>query len=218
MCDFATAAAVMAIGQAGSAVYNFAEGTIAANAQGDFAAKRAQAVAEATRDDLVSRYSSLAKRGVEERKAASMQIAQISRAAMAARGEIAATSGAAGVEGTSVDSVLRDFEYQESIRIEAVESDLASTEENLKMQGESYAAEGKNRIEANISGPIARPSLFGALIQVGGAFLGYKLAMGIQGGGLAGTTSAGTTSAGSAGTVSSGGFQGFDSAGFGGYL
>lgn len=128
-----------------------------------------EVVGEAAVADAVAKFSSLQTRGVEERRRASQQISSISRQARQAQGSIRSQAGASGVQGSSLDALVRDFEAQELTRIEVVERDLEATEGQLSRQSDAVEAESRARIFNAQGGPVARPSIFAALFQIAGA-------------------------------------------------
>lgn len=171
MCSpFAAQAALGATQGAG----NFFIQDKAAKEQAEYQGEVAQATYEAVREDTVRKYSTLGRRSNEEKRAARQQIEQLSRNAATARGTVIATSGASGVSGGSVDTVLNDFRVQELVRIDAVEETLESTEANLADSKTSIEAEGTTRINNATGRPVQRPNPFMALLQIGSsAFSAY---------------------------------------------
>lgn len=144
----------------------------AVKAQTKFAEEQAQAVADATVDDAINKFSQLNRRSIEENTAASRQIQTISRQARLAGGSVRGAAGASGVEGSSVDALVRDFEAQELARIEITRDNLSSTQLSIQDQAEGVSAEAQQRLFNNTPNPIERPSIFNALFSIGASIAG----------------------------------------------
>lgn len=170
MCSFGAVFALSAI-QSG---VNY----ITQSKQASEAAKYQERVSQATSDavvrDTVAQFSQLGRRSVEETQRAAGTIRQIVRDAQKARGDNLAGAAASGVDGSSVLTSLRDFEAQELARIDVVQQDLLSTQENIKNTRSSIRAQGEQRIAASIGSPQQTPSPFNALFQIAGAYAQYR--------------------------------------------
>jgi hypothetical protein len=128
---------------------------------------RSQVIGDAAVAAAVQKFSQLSRRGIQEREASSRQIQNIARQARQAGGGIKAGAGASGVEGNSIDALTRDFEAQELARIEVTRTDLANTEQGIQDQFKGVSAEAESRIFNAAGNPVARPSIFGALLSIG---------------------------------------------------
>lgn len=159
--------AVMAI-QAVQGVANFFLEEKDAKEQATFASRQAAAVAEGVRENAVQNYNTLARRENQSDLATAREIAAISRAARAAQGQAAAGAASGGVEGGSVESLFQDFERQELARVEIAKENNEARSADIADQREGVAARAERDLFNSRPAPIARPSLFGALLQIGG--------------------------------------------------
>lgn len=162
MCDPVSLSG-LAIAQGGA---NFIIGNQQAKEQAKFEAARAEAIATATVADAVNKFSALGHRSAQEKERAAREILQITRQGASATGTVKASAAASGVEGASVDAVLSDFARQQIARIEVATGDAEATEEQLQRQRDSVAAQGTSRLFESRPRPVARPNLFGALIDI----------------------------------------------------
>lgn len=128
---------------------------------------RSAVIGKAAVEDSIRKFSQLNRRTMQESERASRQIQAISRQAREAGGSIRASAGATGVEGNAVDALARDFQAQELARIEVTNIDLENSRAAAKDQYAGVAAEAQNRIFNAQGGPVARPSIFGALFKIG---------------------------------------------------
>lgn len=132
-----------------------------------YSEERSKVIGKAAVEDSIRKFSQLNRRTLQEAESASRQIQAISRQAREAGGSIKAAAGAGGVEGNAVDALARDFQAQELARIEITKTDLKNSRDAIGEQYAGVSAEAQNRIFNAQGGPVARPSIFGALLGIG---------------------------------------------------
>lgn len=114
---------------------------------------------------MVQEITGLQRRVVEERVATAQGLQGLFAEAAEAVGTIKA--GSASVQGESIDTLVRDLQRQESIRIAVANANLLNSENRLGEEMEAVRARTQSRITGGIGQPVRPPSLLNAAIQIG---------------------------------------------------
>lgn len=172
MCDpFSVSAAITV----GGAATNFIQGEQQAKDSATFAERRSAETGRAITEDAVQQFSQIGVRREQEADAASQAIRQIARDAVEARGTGRAQAGSGGVSGGSVEALLQDFTRQQLTRVEITKTNLDNTNAQLDQQSKSISARANDALFQNQAAPVQRPSIFGALFQIGTGLVGNYL-------------------------------------------
>lgn len=169
MCDPFSVSAALTVG---STAFTYTQQERQAEAEAAYASKRAKETGRAITEDAVQQFSQIGVRREQEADAAAQAILQISRDALEAKGTGRAQSGAGGVSGNSVEALINDFTRQQIARVEITKGNLRNTNAQLDEQSKSISSRANDLLFQNQPAPVSRPSLFGALFQVGTGLLG----------------------------------------------
>lgn len=115
-------------------------------------------------------YEGMLARGSQAKAAAAVDIQSAMGQYLQASGAARAAAAGGGVMGTSVDEVTRSFagQYEEYAASRAM--NLTWEEDQIASRMEGINAQQQGRIAASIGDPIAMPSPFGAMAQIGASW------------------------------------------------
>lgn len=166
MCDPVTLAFVAVgatVAQGASGMQTARVNRKAAVRHQDFVIKTNEQLAKETR---VLAFDAIQARSIEESKAASAAIQETTRRALAARGAATAAAGAAGLRGTTLGTLLGDFERQEARGRGAILTNLAFRKAQLEREGEGIVSNQRARLASNIPQHIPKVDYLGASLSI----------------------------------------------------
>lgn len=159
--------------QTGASILQGISGFIGARDAAKNAEKQWAAISRAAQAESKSRFERLNAREVQTVRRTQQIIANVQRSADNARGNYAASTGAAGVSGNTVAAMERDLGRQKLSQVMAQQFELADAREQLDEQRRAAAAQATNRItNAMNQYQDQTPDLFGTLFQIGASALG----------------------------------------------
>lgn len=137
-----------------------------AKAQETYQQKQGTAALEAYRQNLAA----LGLKRQEDAASASDQLQQAQREAIQARSSAFTAAGEAGISGNSVDALMRDFTARELNFRSNTATNLKSRSGQIDREMLSVQAGAQSQVN-QAKTPVAKPSLLGAGLQLGGSAL-----------------------------------------------
>ncbi|QDP54788.1 MAG: hypothetical protein Unbinned5784contig1000_31 [Prokaryotic dsDNA virus sp.] len=129
--------------------------------------EQAKATQKVAADSARHQYMGLIMRGEQARAAAAQDIQGALGQTVEASARARVASAAGGVTGTSVDEASSNFAMQYEDFASNRMTNLSWEEDQIAMSMEGVRAQQEGRNQASIGDPIAMPSPFGALAQMG---------------------------------------------------
>lgn len=123
----------------------------------------------ASRHAAISRYASIQNRIMQEREAASAQKVDVSIDAAKARSKAIVGAAEGGVEGNSVDALVRDYYTQEGRYNQAVDINTAASRDYLRGEMDATYHQAIARVQGVPQG--SPPSIGSAILGIGSAAL-----------------------------------------------
>ena len=148
-------------------VMGFAGQNAAADAQADYQRRQM----EANNLEASRKQAELRQKQAQEKEALSRKKLEAQRELRKGRSTATVSAAEAGVAGSSVDALLRDFSVQSSLYRESLlrQQQFTDTGTSLQIAGIEANTQGLN---TRTNAPISRPSFASALFRVGGNVLG----------------------------------------------